>query len=117
MDTTYLNFSWVIDGTLAGCARPLFAKDLTFIASQGIRAIVRLATKEELALERDEVTAAGLDDCHEPVRVLMVPSTLFTRMSAAVRRPRALLDGLLPPPLSPSVPHRDICLFEAIPRR
>src|SRR5919109_484245 len=57
MDTTYLNFSWVIDGTLPGCARPLFAKDLTFIASQGIRAIVRLATKEELALERDEVTA------------------------------------------------------------
>jgi atypical dual specificity phosphatase len=68
-----LNFSWVLDGRLAGCARPYSARDLVFLVSQGIRAVVRLTTPEEGALDRDTVTAAGLDDWHEPIRVLTAP--------------------------------------------
>jgi atypical dual specificity phosphatase len=74
MATTPLNFSWVIDGRLAGCARPFSASDLSFIASQGVRAVVRLTTPEEGILDRDAVTAAGLEDMHEPIRVLTPPT-------------------------------------------
>jgi atypical dual specificity phosphatase len=70
MATTPLNFSWVIDGTLAGCARPFSERDIAFLASQGIRAVVRLTTPEEGYLAPEVITAAGLEDLHEPVRVL-----------------------------------------------
>jgi hypothetical protein len=74
MATSPLNFSWVIDGTLAGCARPYSARDVAFLASQGIRAVVRLTTLEEGALDRDTVIGAGLEDLHEPIRVLTTPA-------------------------------------------
>lgn len=73
MAATTLNFSWVIDGQLSGCARPFSENDLAFLMSQGIRAVVRLTTSEEGALNADEVIAAGLEDRHEPVRVLTAP--------------------------------------------
>jgi atypical dual specificity phosphatase len=70
---TLLNFSWVLDGRLAGCARPFSARDLAFLVSQGIQAVVRLTTPEEGHLAPDTIAAAGLEDMHEPVRVLTAP--------------------------------------------
>jgi atypical dual specificity phosphatase len=89
MATIPLNFSWVIDGTLAGCARPYSARDLAFLVSQGIRAVVRLTTPEEGTLDRDAVTAAGLEDLHEPIRVLTTPA------DAQLERILEFIDGCL----------------------
>jgi atypical dual specificity phosphatase len=75
MAMTRLNFGWVIDGTLAGCARPYSARDVAFLVSQGIRAVVRLTTPEEGYLATDAITGAGLEDLYEPVRVLTAPGT------------------------------------------
>jgi atypical dual specificity phosphatase len=74
MASAPLSFSWVLDGRLAGCARLYSVRDFAFLASQGIRAVVRLTTSEEGALDRDAVIVAGLDNCHEPIRVLTAPT-------------------------------------------
>jgi hypothetical protein len=83
------NFSWVIDGRLAGCARPYSARDIAFLAWQGIWAIIRLTTIEEGTLDRDAVIAAGLEDLHEPIRVLTIPG------DAQLERILHFIDGCL----------------------
>lgn len=74
MATTPLNFSWVLDGRLAVCLRPYSAPDFAFLASQGIRAVVRLTTPKERALDRETIIVADLEDLHEPIRVLTPPT-------------------------------------------
>jgi len=40
-----LNFSWPIDGEIAGHAAPLNADDLVFLRDKGIKGLVRMAEK------------------------------------------------------------------------
>lgn len=38
----YLNFSWILEGSLAGAQGPRSARDITFLKLQGIQAVVRM---------------------------------------------------------------------------
>jgi atypical dual specificity phosphatase len=89
MAITPLNFSWVLDGELAGCARPYAARVVAFLASQGIRAVVRLTTPEEGALDPAVIMAAGLEDLLQPIRVLTPPG------DAPLDRILRFIDGCL----------------------
>jgi atypical dual specificity phosphatase len=74
MDISSLNFSWVIDGKLAGCAGSVLDRDLQLILSQGVRALVRLAGEEEGVFGQSDIEKSGLTDCHEPVKDFKAPS-------------------------------------------
>lgn len=64
---TAMNFSWVEQGRVAGCRGPRTGKDLAFLASTGIGAIVRLAQEHETGLSAEDIEAYGLEDYYEPV--------------------------------------------------
>ncbi len=62
-----MNFSWLEDGLIAGCRGPRTDADLAFLASIGIRALVRLAAEEESGLTTIDVARNRIRDCYEPV--------------------------------------------------
>ena len=59
----YLNFVWIEEGMVAGCAGPRSEADLAFLKKMGIRAIVRMYP----TIISQHVAAAGLSDCLVPV--------------------------------------------------
>jgi atypical dual specificity phosphatase len=67
----HLKFSWVIEGRLAGCAKPYLKEDLEFLYAQGIRALVRL---EEGGFEAKDVIKASIEDLQEPIPDFTAPS-------------------------------------------
>ena len=69
-----MNFGWLEDGHLAGCRGPRSDKDLAFLASRGIRALVRLAYEEETSITGHAVEQNGMEDCYEPVEDFTAPS-------------------------------------------
>jgi atypical dual specificity phosphatase len=71
-----LNFSWVIEGEVAGCAAPMSDSDLTYLRSEGIRAIVRLAYpgRDDFVIESSAVEAAGIRDLAIPVEDFHAPT-------------------------------------------
>ncbi len=69
-----LNFSWVVPGKLAGCARPSGRPDIAFLATQGVRALVRLARPREGVLHPRDMQEAGIEDYYEPVEDFTAPS-------------------------------------------
>lgn len=73
MNARGLNFSWVIDGKLAGCAGPVLETDLAFLAAKGIRALVTLAQEQEGVCGMEEIARAGLEDYSEPVPDMQAP--------------------------------------------
>lgn len=71
-----LNFSWLVEGEIAGCAGPAFHEELDYLKAQGIEALVRLAHPDDpdgVGVTSQEVEQAGLDDCPEPVRDWTAP--------------------------------------------
>ena len=64
-----LDFTWLIQGEVAGCAAPMQQADLHYLRSRGIGAVVRLAHPDTdlVIMERTHVMGAGLDDLHVPV--------------------------------------------------
>jgi len=46
MTSETLNFSWLIEGEIAGSAAPASEEELAYLRSQGVRAIIRLAHPE-----------------------------------------------------------------------
>ena len=62
-----MNFSWIEEDRIAGCRGPRSDKDLAFLTSSGIGALVRLAHEEETGIAKADVEAHGLEDCYEPV--------------------------------------------------
>ena len=74
MEASDLNFSWVVEGKLAGCAGPVLEADLTFLVSQGVKALVRLAHTEEGTFEEEDLVKLGIEDCHEAVRDFRAPT-------------------------------------------
>jgi atypical dual specificity phosphatase len=67
-----LNFSWVEERRVAGCRGPRSQQDLADLASLGVDSVVRLA--ETTGVSAEQVAAAGLRDCHEPVADFTAPS-------------------------------------------
>ena len=39
----YMNFSWIIEGTLAGAQGPTNTRDITFLKLQDIASVIRLS--------------------------------------------------------------------------
>lgn len=69
-----LNFGWVIDDKLTGCAGPVSDSELTLLKKKGITSIVRLAQKYSAQVTSEQVVRAGLKDFHEPIRDFGAPS-------------------------------------------
>lgn len=65
----YLNFGWVIHGSLAGAQGPTSNRDLMFLKLQTIGAIVRM--------EEQTISGAGLElvDMYEPVEDFTPPNS------------------------------------------
>ncbi len=63
----HLNFSWIIDGKLAGHQAPSSEQDLTWLKKQGILALVRMAEHNNAEVNSLQINSQGMWDCHEPV--------------------------------------------------
>ena len=89
-----LNFSWLIDGEIAGHSAPQSEDDLNYLKSKGIRALVRMAESHKAQVEAAQVEKLGFSDCHEPVPDFTAPNQVqiermvtFIRQSVAEGRP------------------------------
>ena len=69
-----MNFGWIWEGRLSGCRGPRSEKDLAFLSSKGIGALVRLASERETGLVASQVGKARLEDCYEPVQDFTAPT-------------------------------------------
>ena len=67
MTTDRLNFSWLVDGEVAGHAGPASADDLAWLKARGIRALVRMEEEHLALVTPDQVREQGLADLHVPV--------------------------------------------------
>jgi atypical dual specificity phosphatase len=66
-----INFSWVIERKLAGCAKPYLEEELRFLYSKGIRALVRL---ERGGFESKDIIKIGITDLQEYIPDFTAPS-------------------------------------------
>ncbi len=73
-----LNFSWLIEGQLAGLGGPASKGDLVFLRDKGIRALVRMAKGAQVQVTPEQVREMEFDDCHEPVTDFTPPSKAQT---------------------------------------
>jgi atypical dual specificity phosphatase len=69
-----MNFGWLIDGQVAGCRGPTSDEDLHFLSNSGVRALVRLAESSKARVTKQDVVAAGMQDCHQPVQDFHPPT-------------------------------------------
>lgn len=69
-----LNFSWMIDGKLAGHHAPSSEQDLIWLKKQGVVALVILAEKYKTEVTSFQIAQLGLLDYHEPVPDFTAPS-------------------------------------------
>ena len=65
------NFSWVINGKLAGCSRPESKNDLIWLKNQGVESIVNLT---EYPIPNEWIKKAELGYMHESINDHMAPS-------------------------------------------
>jgi len=69
-----LNFSWVIDGKLAGSRGPRSRSDLIALKQQGVGALVRLVEPYEAWVTPKEINEVGLEDYNEPIPDFHAPT-------------------------------------------
>ena len=69
-----LNFSWVIDGKLAGHEGPSSEQDLIWLRRQGVLTLVRLIEREEIEVDTDQFRKLGMWDFHAPIPDCGVPN-------------------------------------------
>jgi atypical dual specificity phosphatase len=69
-----LNFSWVMDGKLAGHGAITTTDDIDFIRNQGIKALVRMAGGEPATSMHQKLLLSGLDDLHLSVTNFSAPT-------------------------------------------
>jgi len=81
-----MNFKWIIEGRLAACRGPRNERDLSFLASRGVRALVRLSHEDETGMTPATVASAGLRDCYEPTATGSQRSTQSLISAMALRR-------------------------------
>ena len=72
---TQLNFSWVIDGKLAGHQGPTSVEDLVWLKEQGVLALVRLIEKNKAEVSASQIGKLGMWDLHEPVPDFDIPKS------------------------------------------
>jgi atypical dual specificity phosphatase len=65
------NFSWVIEGKLAGCGLPVTEDEFAWLADQGIKSVV---TVREIALPSDWFDGSDIDYLHLQVEDFGAPS-------------------------------------------
>jgi atypical dual specificity phosphatase len=65
------NFSWVIDGKLAGCGLPVTEDEFEWLVDQGIRSIV---TVREVGLPSDWIDGVDIDYLHLTVEDFGAPT-------------------------------------------
>lgn len=70
------NFSWVIEKQLAGVRGPTDYEDLVFLNEKGVRSLVRLAEEQKAKVTAKQVSDAGLEDFHVPVKDYHPPSSM-----------------------------------------
>ena len=68
-----LNFSWIIDGKLAGHEGPSSEQDLVWLKGQGVLALVRLIEKNKAEVSASQISKLGMWDLHEPVPDFDIP--------------------------------------------
>ena len=68
------NFSWLIEGEIAGSAAPKSIGDLEFLRKQGVVALVRLTEYPEI--QPDQVKQYSMVDYYQPVPDFIAP-TIF----------------------------------------
>lgn len=68
------NFSWVLEGQLAGHRSPSSEQELLWLKDQGIRALIRMAEKDEAMVNSSQIESLGLNDCYEPVEDFDAPT-------------------------------------------
>jgi atypical dual specificity phosphatase len=69
-----LNFSWVIEGKLAGHGAITTPDDIEFIKKQGIKALVRMAGGEPATSIHRQLEDQGFADLHSPVINFSAPT-------------------------------------------
>ena len=69
-----MNFSWIEDDKLAGCRGIRTDEELGFVASLGIKGLVRLAPHSEIDIEPAHIEGAGIVDFPEPVSDWTAPT-------------------------------------------
>lgn len=65
-----LNFGWLVEGEIAGCAGPISVAELQYLKSQGVASLVRLAHPDDpefTRFEESQIISAGLQDLWVPV--------------------------------------------------
>jgi atypical dual specificity phosphatase len=74
MSISTLNFSWVIQGKLAGHRAISADSDIAFLREQGVKALVRMA--EGVAAEKlhEKIIVQGMIDLHVPVPDFTAPT-------------------------------------------
>lgn len=68
-----LNFSWLIEGGIAGHSAPQSEDDLNYLKTRGIKALVRMAENHKAHVTPAQVGKLGFSDCHEPVPDFTAP--------------------------------------------
>ena len=71
-----LNFSWIINGKLAGHQAPLSEQDLVWLEDQGILALVRMAENHKAQVSSLQLKHLGIWDCHVPVPDFTAPTNV-----------------------------------------
>jgi atypical dual specificity phosphatase len=69
-----LNFSWLIDGEVAGHSAPASTDDLIYLKDQGIRAVVRMEEEHRALVTPEQIREQGLIDYHQPVVDFTAPT-------------------------------------------
>ena len=100
MGTGKLNFSWLVDGKIAGHSAPESDDDLHYLKSMGIKALVRMAEIEKARVTPIQLKRLGFTDCHEPVADFTPPDQsqidrmiTFIRKSVSEGRPTGVSCG------------------------
>jgi len=66
-----MNFSWIINNTLAGSSKPMTKKEIRWLYTQGIRVIITLTEKP---LPTKILDSLNLDIYHFPIKNHTIPS-------------------------------------------
>lgn len=69
-----MNFSWLVDGKVAGHAAPASDEDLDYLRRQGLGALVRMAEAHRSRITSAQVEQYRLTDCHVPVKDFTTPT-------------------------------------------
>ena len=69
-----LNFSWVIEGKLAGCRVPVTVGEVQFLKDQGIDMLIRLVEPHVAGIARSVLESYGVWEHLEPVKDFTAPS-------------------------------------------